>query len=415
MENNTSLNDHTSMLRYFGDNVENCILFNFVFYTLVIGTLSVLGILGNILSIVVLQKDNNNKVAAFLLQSLAVADSLVLLTSFVVLSIIYGLLPYVQQSELFAVIIPYVVKYVHPLGYMGQCATIWITVLLAVNRFIAIVKPFLTAKLCTLNKARIQVLLVTILAVVFNMPRFFQYEIVQEHHPGSNHSVLVLNETVIGEYSLFGVIYTNIIYTIIVLIVPFLTLVILNSWLLRDLKCSTSKKNSSYSSTTSLNSTVSTKLRRRLSIGAPPLPEEDNITVIMITIVVIFLCCHTPDRIFQIIRYFFVTYEQILCGETLYYVSSVCNLLIVINSSTNFIIYYMMRRRFRKILMMKLCAWSNLTTYKEPPSYLDRHHGHPPPLLRRHTDDTIIINSVQQKDVKKVKLLLKTGSAPNLF
>ena len=408
------------MIKYiFVQEPDTCIVFGFVFFTLVIGTLSVLGILGNILSIVVLQKDDNNKVAAFLLQSLAVADSLVLMTSFVVLSIIYGMLPYVQQAEWASVIIPYIVKYIHPLGYMGQCATIWITVLLAVNRFIAVVKPFLTAKLCTLNKARLQVVVVTVLAVVFNTPRFFQYEIVEEYQVGSNHSVLVLNETLIGEYSLFGVIYTNMIYTTVVLIVPSFTLIVLNTWLIKDLRCSRNRstKGSSSSSTRSTSSVTFkfVKSRRRLSTRGPPLAEEDNITVIMITIIVIFLLCHTPDRIVQIIRYFFASYKQLLCGQTLYYVSSVCNLLIVINSSTNFIIYYMMRRRFRKILLMKLCAWSNLTTYKEPPTYLDNPpRRHPRPLLRRHTDDALLINGVQHKDVKRVKLLHKTGSAPNL-
>jgi len=49
------------------------------------------------------------------------------------------------------------VKYVNPLGYMAQCATIWLTVLIAVNRYITICHPFKADRFLTIRTARIQV------------------------------------------------------------------------------------------------------------------------------------------------------------------------------------------------------------------------------------------------------------------
>jgi len=49
------------------------------------------------------------------------------------------------------------VQYVNPLGYMTQCATIWLTVLIAVNRYIAICHPFKANRFLTIRTARIQV------------------------------------------------------------------------------------------------------------------------------------------------------------------------------------------------------------------------------------------------------------------
>ena len=397
MENQSSLCtflNATVNLSDVGSTEPDCTLFSFVYFTLIIGISNILGILGNILSIAVLQKDRHNKVAVFLLQSLAIVDTLVLVISLFALSLIYALLPFIGQSELKRDIIPYLVKYIHPLGYMAQCGTIWITLLLAVNRFIAICKPFHAAKWCTLTKARIQVVIVVLVDILLNFPRFFQYDIIEIDTP-HNKTIISANETAIGEHSLFGVIYTNFFYTFVVLVAPLAALTVLNLLIIKELKYSSRRESAQKQpkSTTSQteNSNLTAKKskstinnliysskekqpqqsRRKNSFSKPPLPEEDNITFIMVIIIVILVVCHTPDRILQIYRYFFTDGDQLKCGQTLYYVSYVCNLLIIINSSCNFIIYYVVRRRFRRILLLNICAWRSFTTYKEHPSFLE--------------------------------------------
>lgn len=52
---------------------------------------------------------------------------------------------------------PYFVRFVNPLGYMSQSATVWMTVLLGVNRFLAICYPFRASRWLSLTSARIQV------------------------------------------------------------------------------------------------------------------------------------------------------------------------------------------------------------------------------------------------------------------
>ena len=49
------------------------------------------------------------------------------------------------------------VQYVNPLGYMAECATMWLTVLIAVNRYIAVCHPFKANRFLTIRTARIQV------------------------------------------------------------------------------------------------------------------------------------------------------------------------------------------------------------------------------------------------------------------
>jgi len=67
-----------------------CDSFDFFYNTVFIGSICLFGIAANLLSIVVLHLDRQNRVATFLLRSLAVADIIVLLTSFVAMSIFFG-------------------------------------------------------------------------------------------------------------------------------------------------------------------------------------------------------------------------------------------------------------------------------------------------------------------------------------
>jgi len=88
-----------------------CLSFDFFYNTVFIGLLCLFGITANVLSIVVLYLDRHNRVATFLLRSLAVADIWVLVTGFVVMSIFFGthVLPgfYVQYTRY---AIPYLKK-----------------------------------------------------------------------------------------------------------------------------------------------------------------------------------------------------------------------------------------------------------------------------------------------------------------
>ena len=312
----------------------HCETFNFVVYGIVLGTFCLLGISGNTLSIFVLQRDKTNEVASFLLQALAVADNSVLLLSLIILSLCYGIVPYTSGSGAIRPVYPYIVKFIHPLGYMAQTLTIWTTVLLAINRFIAVCRPFHATTLCTIRKARYQIIGVVAFSLLFNFPRFFQTQIVTKTRKTDGEHFTSVTPTIIGERTMFGIIYTNAMYSILVLVLPFVLLAYLNIHLAVELR---------------------NMRKRRNSMSTTPAPRDQNITLVMVIIIVIFLICHMPDRILQGIKSFW-TPEQTGCYSTIQNYTAVTNVLIAVNSSTNFLVYYFFRKRFRRILVMCLCC-----------------------------------------------------------
>ena len=302
--------------------------------TIMVGSLCLFGLIGNVLSIVVLQKDRSNRVASFLLQALAVADNALLLISFSVLSLFHSLLLYIGEIYIWSQAMPYIVKYIQPLAHMAQTATIWITVLLGINRYIAVCKPFDVSSYCCMKYTRVQVIVAVLFSICFNMPRFFQVEVV--HHTvfknGEPRFGVGLRLSSISEKSTFGLVYTTGIYTTLVLLLPFVLLVFMNIRVILELGA----------------------VRRRGSVmSTQPILSDHNITLTMIIIIIMFLLCHAPDRVLNLLK--LVRSGDFICSEEYFYANLVCNLLVVMNSSVNFIVYCLFRKQFRNILHSVIC------------------------------------------------------------
>lgn len=152
-------------------NEQACVLFATVFNSGLIGVLCILGLAGNIMSLTILHSDRQNRVASFLLQALAVADTAVLIISCFVLAFIYGIL-HSQTTVVAQGWVQFIHKYVNSLGYSAQGVTIWFTVLLAINRYVAVCRP-LHANRLTIRGAHIQAIYSSFVLV------FFSFSLVQ--------------------------------------------------------------------------------------------------------------------------------------------------------------------------------------------------------------------------------------------
>lgn len=64
----------------------------------------------------------------------------------------------------------------YPLIFVGQTATIGLTVLIAANRYVAVCKPYHASTYCSLPLTRKVVAAVFLSAVVYNVPHFFETE-----------------------------------------------------------------------------------------------------------------------------------------------------------------------------------------------------------------------------------------------
>lgn len=177
IDGNTSLNGCTSAPPWLitTDNTSlsttsptACPYFTFVLYGIVAGIVCVLGLIGNVISVAVLSQDSKTPVASFQLMALAVADNL-----FLALWFIHYSLRYVLRFSGSPVppALTYVRVHTFPVLYTAQMWTIWLTVVIAFTRYIAVCWPYLAVSIHNIDKVRLQVYAVTAFSVIYNLPR----------------------------------------------------------------------------------------------------------------------------------------------------------------------------------------------------------------------------------------------------
>ena len=270
----------------------------------------VFGLVGNTLSFVVLHKGGCQNVGSFLLKALALADNLFLL-AYVLASIdslIYGHI-FLDSMN--------IRRYVRPIYLIIHLCSIWMVVLVAGNRYVAVCHPLVASRLCTKRNILFQIMIMTCAACAFNIPRFVK--------PLEMYAYIYVYE---------GVFYNILLYAI-----PLVTLIFFNVHLIIDLRVAH---------------------RKRETMTSHSNHDQNNLTLVIVIIVVAFIVCQTPALINVILNIFFYFFP----GDCSIYTISLWTgkVFFAMNSSINFFIYCLFRRQFRQqlcILCSGVCCHGN--------------------------------------------------------
>ena len=144
----------------------------FIIYTLIVGMLFVVGIIGNSLTFAVFWKGNVKSSTSFLFMCLAITDSAVLLIVFPIYSI-PPVFTYMSNKEfLFSYTLIGFYVFASFMHVVSHTVIMWMTVLIAINRYIIVCRPLRASQWCTNSKVKKQVAAVLVLAVVYNIAMF---------------------------------------------------------------------------------------------------------------------------------------------------------------------------------------------------------------------------------------------------
>ena len=149
--------------------------------------------------------------------------------------------------------------------------------------------------------------------------------------------MLISELSKLGRNRIYQVVYGSIMYSLVFLLVPLVTLILLNWKLIKALRM-TKKKRAQLLNSDTHNNTKS----------------EDDITLTLIIVVMVFVICQTPALLTQILLSI-LNDRQKRCPNSFFYYERLSDMMVVVNSSINFIIYCFCSRRFRHILIYLLC------------------------------------------------------------
>ena len=163
----------------------SCRLYEFIIDTLITGTLIVVGFISNSPTFVVFWKGNFKSSTSFLFLSLSLVDSALLLGDFW----LYPMRVFVEYTgylQSYTSLTPYLRVYLFPSILLAKTAAIWVVVLVAVNRYVIVCLLLRAPQWCTLSKVKIQLAVVLIAAVLYNIPKFAENRIAYDTYYVSN-------------------------------------------------------------------------------------------------------------------------------------------------------------------------------------------------------------------------------------
>lgn len=304
----------------------DCKFFEFVSWGLVGGVFCLFGLVGNALSLAAFGRERRTP-STTLLQCLSVSD-FTLLASVLATDAIPYLCSYTAVCTNPWSSWPYV-RYVWLLTPISHMLSVWLVVLVSINRFWAVCRAYEMSRVWTNERTLVYVALVAVFVLAFTVPRCLEYHITSVYNSAKNTTLLKEQRTVLGESPEYKMIYKTVLTSLFVFLVPTLTLITLTCFILHTLYVN----------------------RKKLAQSRTAKATGD-ISVVLLLVVILTTVCQTPLAVFQMVRLM----TRGTCGSPLYYLDNVSKVLVNVNSSCNFILYVVFCSRFRRLLAATACC-----------------------------------------------------------
>lgn len=302
-------------------------LYRFVVNGVLLNGIGAAGLLGNALSVLVLSRPQMRSSINCLLVGLAACDTVLILTS-VLLFGLTAVYPYTGRLRYYYYhVCPNITPYAYPIANAAQTMSVYLTLIVTVERWVAVCHPFRAKALCTSSRARLYVFGTATFAVAYNFPKFFEAEVYESSDAGEAVYCVKPNEDFRSES--YVAVYIHWMYLIVMYIVPFSALAALNACIVKQVRRAQAER-----------ARLSRVQRREIGLA----------TMLLVVVLVFFLCNLLP----LVTNSFELFFENQL--EKLDPLVKTSNLLVTINSSVNFVIYVIFGEKFKRVFLKMFCS-----------------------------------------------------------
>ena len=326
LSGNSSVNESVGEPLECKQEINSSGLFDFIIYGVLVNLVGLFGILGNAISMIILSRPQMKSSINYLLIGLARCDTILI----VIAILIYGLPAiYAYTGLLFDykfIVYPKIVRFLYPLSCMAQIATVYLTLTVTLERYIAVCHPLKARSFCTYGRAQLAVLVIVIFSFIYNLPKFWEVDFFTEVHWKYNVTIYCLYPADLRSNDLYVTLYVHWMYFFICYLFPFLALVIFNAAIYQRVR----------------------KANRDLQQLSRHQRREIGLATMLLCVVIVFLICNVLPLASNI-------HETFLNDPPLWLVQT-GNFLVTINSSINFIIYVIFGRKFKRIFLKLFCS-----------------------------------------------------------
>lgn len=233
--------------------------------------------------------------------------------------------------------------FIYPSLNICANSTMWVTVTLTIERFLFVNRPLLARDRCDTHSAKVKTCVIIALMMVFNIPRFMLYEVLQNNTTGEYD----MKSTDFRQGFIFEVI--SWIYSTIIQCIPMVLLCVINIYLVFAVH-------------------RSRNLRKRLEIRNNQehkwSREQSRLTITLMAIVFLFLLCIMPSA-FSDLHIAYTLYgrgqdKTVFKNSDLYKeVQKITNLLVTVQMSFNFVLYSIFNAKFLAVFRRMMQRWGD--------------------------------------------------------
>lgn len=313
-------------------------LFEFITNGIMLNVVGLFGIFGNVISMIILSRPQMRSSINYLLIGLARCDTVLIITS-VLLFGLPGIFPYTGcLFNYYYLVYPHLSPFLFPVAMTAQMVSVYLTLTVTLERFVAVCHPLRARSLCTYGRARWYVIVIIIFSFVYNLPRFWEVSLIRYTHHEYNISVYCVQASNMRSQTLYITVYIHWLYLVFLYFLPFTSLAVLNSCIYKQVRRANAERQRL------------SRLQRR----------EIGLATMLLCVVVVFFLCNILALVTNILEAFYEIIEDPLVKTS--------NLLVTINSSVNFIIYVIFGEKFKRLFLRLFCTHSFLVaTGRESP------------------------------------------------
>lgn len=288
------------------------------------------GIVSNLLNFIVLSHRKLNQVPYYYLKLLAVADFCVLFLTFFYNTVSQGS---GNKSYFWKI---YDSKIFFPVGNIFVTSSIWLTMVLTIDRFRFVRYPLHAKTLCNRSYAILKSAIVFFASSLENLPKFFMFYVELD---SSGHCYTTRLSTFFSNTETLIIRWFHI---LLVNAIPVVTLTFVNFYLVYAVH-------------------QAQKLRRRMQAKGrqnSSVMDQQRMTITLISITFLFIICTTLSAfVYQAIAVAFYGGPQTVKTHLFTFLRTFSNFLMTVNHSMNFVMYCAFNRKFCRVLRMNIHRW----------------------------------------------------------
>jgi hypothetical protein len=138
---------------------------------------------------------------------------------------------YTQQRVFafyFFEVFPFITPFVYPIGMIAQTGSVYLTLCVSVERYVAVCLPLKARAICTFGRARCYVISIGVFAFLYNIPRFWEVTWLTSFYPDIAANLTVVQQTSLRSNPTYISIYITWLYLVVMYFVPFTCLAVFN-------------------------------------------------------------------------------------------------------------------------------------------------------------------------------------------